>query len=205
MNESRPQSNSRAARITILAGSVAVWLAAVTTGFLWLLDYSMTPGPAGTTPERWPSDTAITRTPGTPTLLMFAHPLCPCSRASVGELDDLLRRAGPMTAHVLMLELPEAGPEWEDRSLGEAAAAIRGVSVTADRDGVEARRFGASTSGHVIIYSAEGRLLFSGGITGARGHVGDNVGLQRAIASLRADGPTCGTSPVFGCCLRGPQ
>jgi hypothetical protein len=79
------------------------------------------------------------------------------------------------------------------------------VRVAPDRNGVEARRFGAGTSGHVVIYGGDGRLLFSGGITGARGHVGDNVGLERAIASLRADSPTCARSPVFGCLLGEPR
>ena len=50
-----------------------------------------------------------------------------------------------------------------------------------DDDGAEARRFGAETSGQTLLYDARGALAFSGGITGARGHAGDNAGR----ASLR--------------------
>jgi hypothetical protein len=198
-------SPRRAAKACLLVASVALWTACVGAGFLWLLDYSMTPGRAGATPTSWPAESRIQRVAGSPTLVMFAHPLCPCSRASVAELADLLRRTGPMTAHVLMLAPDGAGPEWADRTLWDAAAEIKGVTVSADENGAEARRFGAATSGHVVIYSAEGRLVFSGGITAARGHVGDNLGLERAVASLRADGATCGSSPVFGCGLREPR
>jgi hypothetical protein len=188
--------------MAILVAAVAVWLGAVAAGFLWLLDYSMTPGVRGPTPAVWPADSAIERASGTPTLVMFAHPLCPCSRASLSELGELLRKAGPMAAHVLMLAPHDAGSDWKDPGLREAAAAIPHVRVAADDDGVEARRFGATTSGHVVIYGRDGRLLFSGGITAARGHLGDNLGLQRALAALGAGAPTCVESPVFGCSLK---
>ena len=38
------------------------------------------------------------------------------------------------------------------------------------------QRFGAETSGQTLLYDRDGRLLFSGGTTGSRGHDGDNAG-----------------------------
>ena len=56
-----------------------------------------------------------------------------------------------------------------------SAAAIPGVTVHVDHDGGEARRFGAETSGFVVLYDAHGELLFAGGITTGRGQAGDNA------------------------------
>ena len=53
-----------------------------------------------------------------------------------------------------------------------------------DDDGAEARRFGAETSGQTLLYDEHGALLFSGGITGARGHAGDNAGRASLVALL---------------------
>jgi hypothetical protein len=70
-----------------------------------------------------------------------------------------------------------------------------------DVDGLEARSFGAATSGQTLLYDKRGALLFSGGITGARAHQGDNVG-RRSLVALLNGGPNerPGTS-VFGCSL----
>ena len=87
------------------------------------------------------------------------------------------------------------------------ASSIPGVEVREDVDGVEAARFGAETSGEVVLYSPRGRLLFRGGITGVRGHEGDNLGLQRLIAALSsASSPPAAVaeSQVFGCALKDP-
>jgi len=76
--------------------------------------------------------------------------------------------------------------------------------VLTDEDGIEARSFGAVTSGQALLYSAQGRLLFSGGITESRGHSGDNAG-RSAIESLVMNGSeglrTPASTPVYGCPL----
>jgi hypothetical protein len=61
-------------------------------------------------------------------------------------------------------------------------------------------RFGALTSGHTVVYDPSGRLLFSGGITSARGHAGENMGSELILAQLaRKTNPQ--THAVFGCPL----
>ena len=82
------------------------------------------------------------------------------------------------------------------------ASAIRGGTTVRDDDGVEASRFRAVTSGVTALYDAQGRLLFSGGLTSARGHEGDSFGVRR-ISSLLLDGKADRPdAPVFGCALR---
>jgi hypothetical protein len=75
------------------------------------------------------------------------------------------------------------------------------VTVIFDQDAVEAKRFGAATSGQVMLYTASGDLAFRGGITGLRGHPGDNVGRQRLWAALEGRPPDRCDSLVFGCAL----
>ena len=74
-----------------------------------------------------------------------------------------------------------------------------------DVEKYEARLFEARTSGHVVLYDAGGRLLFSGGITRARGHVGDNYGRQQVSSLLRNHTVRVADGPVFGCPLEDPQ
>ena len=55
---------------------------------------------------------------------------------------------------------------------------------------------------HADVCDADGRLVFSGGITVARGHSGDNAG-RSALAALLTDGTAATTkTAVFGCFLR---
>jgi hypothetical protein len=90
---------------------------------------------------------------------------------------------------------------WEQTDLWRQAAALPGVTVVRDDEGLEAQHFGAATSGQTLLYDERGTLVFSGGITGARAHAGDNVGRQTLVALLnRQPAMRRGTS-VFGCPL----
>jgi glyoxylase-like metal-dependent hydrolase (beta-lactamase superfamily II) len=133
---------------------------------------------------------------------MFVHPRCPCSRASLAELREIMAQAnGRLNAFVLFLRPQGTADVWEHTATWAAAQDIPGVAVRVDRDGAEAARFGAATSGHTVLYNAEGRLLFAGGITAARGHVGDNSGRQSVLALL--DNKSAAPAHlVYGCRLR---
>ena len=64
-----------------------------------------------------------------------------------------------------------------------------------------ARQFGVQTSGHTLVYGPDGSLLFSGGITGSRGHLGDNrsfAAVSRIITNHSIQLART-TAPVFGC------
>lgn len=104
-------------------------------------------------------------------------------------------------AYVLFLKPAGFNDNWEKTDIWQSAAGIPGVKPIIDYDGVEAGRFHGTTSGQTFLYDAEGRLLFSGGITIARGHAGDNAG-RSAIVSLVNTGTAGQTeTPVFGCPL----
>ncbi|MDP9115261.1 MAG: RedB protein, partial [Acidobacteriota bacterium] len=78
---------------------------------------------------------------------------------------------------------------------------LENVTVSWDDGGAEAKRFGATTSGSVLLYSSKGELLFAGGVTASRGHVGENFGLSRLQAALQTGHPDDLLSPIFGCGL----
>jgi hypothetical protein len=180
----------------------AAWIAALSLGLGALLKYESAPGRIGPVPSSWPADSKIQLAATGETLVMLAHPHCPCTRASMNELAQIMARVqGKVRAHVLFLKPHNSGADWDDTDLRRSAAQIPGVTILSDVDGVEARRFGAETSGHTLLFNSAGRLLFSGGITASRGHAGDNAG-ESAIVSL-VDNHTGDRAKtfVFGCSL----
>jgi hypothetical protein len=193
---------SRLASRVFLASAGVLWLAAVVLGFVVMLRDQANAGPPASPPALWPQDCGLARSAKQPTLLVFAHPQCPCTRATIGELDRIAARCvGRMHIAVLFLSLPELGDAWNHSATWEAASAIPGVEVRADRDGALARRFGVVTSGQALLYDAAGKLVFQGGVTAARGHAGDNLGEDSVVALATGQPPERCASSVFGCRL----
>ena len=185
---------------------LAVWLVVVLGGMFALAVYKSAPGEAAPAPERWPVSSKLPRVSGIPTLVMMSHPRCPCTRASITELELLMSRFGSrLTAYVLFVEPEGVEDSWSHTDLWQSASRIRQAHVIRDRDGVEAARFSALTSGQVVLYDDNGNLQFTGGITGVRGHVGDNLGLQRLMSILGGSPVDRADSPVFGCPLHEPE
>jgi hypothetical protein len=206
-------------RSLLVGFGLVCWLVVVVAGFAWLWHYKSIPGAAGAAPEQWPAASQLPRADDRPTLVMLTHPKCDCTRASLSELRQVMSRfSDRVAAHVLLVRPPDSPASWvSSASVNWAlASSIPGVDVREDIDGVEAARFGAETSGEVVLYSPQGRLLFRGGITGVRGHEGDNLGLQRLTAALATPpaqivGQVPGQVPgriaesqVFGCALKDP-
>ncbi|MDQ3813533.1 MAG: RedB protein [Armatimonadota bacterium] len=189
----------------VLITSGIVWLLAVVAGLGVMLNYENSPGVAATAPVQWPTNSRIRLAPDRPTLVMLAHPRCPCTRASIGELALLMARCqGKVTAYVLFLKPAGTASDWAKTDLWQSAAAIPGVQVVRDDGGVEARRFGVETSGQTMLFDSAGRLLFSGGITAARGHSGDNAGRSVIVSLLTTGMAERHQTFVFGCSLRDP-
>lgn len=193
----------RSWRTSLIWGVAAtLWGVVVVGGFAYLGKYKAMPGP-GRDAEvgmTWPIESALIRRNNRATLVMFVHPQCGCSRASISELGKLMTQIqSQVVAHVVFLKLP--GTDWEDSDNWRAASAIAGVTTTWDQGGREASRFGARTSGQTMLYDRSGRLAFSGGITPSRGHEGDNLGSYEILALVRGRTELGAQSRVFGCAL----
>ena len=191
-------------RIVWIVGGL-VWLGTAAVGLAWMANYANRPGAAADAPVLWPATTIIQRDSHRPTLVMLAHPQCDCTRASLAELAELVARATQRPKTFIVFIHPDGvGDEWEKTDLWRSAKQIPDVTVVRDEDGREARRFGGETSGQTLLYDSGGRLVFSGGATIARGHLGDNPGVTAILDLLEGRPPSRTTTPVFGCSLLGP-
>src|SRR5688572_4764193 len=184
----------------ILLLSLISWLSLVGVG-LWLIwGYQNTPGIAAAPPLQWPTHSLMKPAQDQATLVMLAHPHCPCTRASIGELASIMAHSqGRLSAYVLFVKPAGFSDDWEKTDLWQSASNIPGVKVIPDGEGNEARLFHAATSGQTVLYDRDGRLLFSGGITGSRGHFGDNAGQAAVVSFVNSEVPDQTETLVFGC------
>lgn len=189
-------------RKSLLILGVSAWLAAVGLGFAGLAMHEARSGREARAGETWPSDSALPRSQGKSTLLVFLHPHCPCSQATVGELAALLADC-PSEAQVCVVFYRPAGfaEGWERSSLWSQAEALRGVQLVCDADEVERERFGVFTSGQVLLYDSDGRLRYQGGLTRGRGVTGNSRGRDTLAATLLGHTTALSQAPVFGCPL----
>jgi len=189
-----------------IAAIAGVWLAAVAYGQRALLNYDFAAAPPANAPKQWPAQSTLPRSAGLPTIVMVAHPHCPCTRATIEELAIIMARLhGRATADVVFVHPHGFSEAWEKTDLWQSAARNPGVSVFSDLDSVEASRFGAVASGQTMLFATDGKLLFSGGIVPFRGHAGDNPG-RTAIVSLVSTGSAqVQTTSVYGCSLHDPE
>lgn len=178
-----------------------------------MMAYEFTPGRLGARRITWPTDVSAafpSRVPGKTTVVAFLHPRCVCSRAT---LTQLLRavNAYPQADVIagVFTPLDAAGQKsWEE---GEYVRTIRAALPQAklvfDRGGHDAQRFGAYTSGTVLVYDAHGREIFRGGITNRRGGEEKNPGIDQLISTLASgSSQQHQATPVYGCpILSAPQ
>jgi hypothetical protein len=203
------RSNSR--RLLLLC---VAWLVCVASSFTALALYKAAPSEFGRTPLAYPSDSSVKRTPQRAAMIMFIHPRCACSRASLTELGRVMasyRGALGVDVTVMVRSEAVADEALERAPLVAQARALQGAQVRFDVAGVEAMRFAAETSGHTVLYAADGSLRFSGGLTNSRGHEGPSLGhayLASALSEANESASKAGqqslerrAAPVFGCGL----
>lgn len=182
--------------------AAALWLSCAGVGLYFVWAYDNAPGVAANAPAAWPERTSLVRADDRPTLVLLAHPQCDCTRATLGELAEVLARTSqPPKTYVLFLRPTLFNAGWEQTSLWQTARSLPNVTVLRDDDGAEAKRFGAETSGQTLLYDERGKLAFSGGITGSRGHAGDNSGRASLLALINRNEVDRRGSNVFGCPL----
>jgi hypothetical protein len=201
--------SDREARRRAIACCAGLWLIAAAAGLGALASYAARPGGADPSPLTWPSASSIQRQPGHWTLLLFLHPRCPCSRATLAELERLQAKTGErLDIQLAFLAPADNDSGFVDSDLWRRARALPDVIPVRDPGGRECRRFGARTSGEALLYDPAGRLAYRGGITPARGHEGDNAGsdailhlVNRNTLTLPAEAIS---GPAFGCPLQSP-
>jgi hypothetical protein len=135
-------------------------------------------------------------------IVVFAHPGCPCTRATVAELAEVLADC-PADASAAVVFVTAGLPDDVVSNSDTVAAArqTNNVIVVLDDDAQIAARYGATVSGETFAFNAAGRRIFHGGITAARGHRGTSGGRELLEQAIRNPAADTGEAPVFGCRL----
>ena len=206
-SESQADTLSAAWRRSALkAICFGLWGLAVAGGSLYSFTYQMTPQKTLRADTQWPGSSICELSENQSTLVMFVHPRCPCSRASLNELAVLLTRCrSRIAAHVMFVRPDSYDDDWARTDLWSSASSIPGVDPHIDGGGAERQKFGARVSGEVFLYDTSGMLIFHGGITAGRGHAGDNEGRAAIESILLRGSEQTTTAPAFGCSLVSPD
>lgn len=186
--------------------AVATWLLLCSAGYGLLMVHGVTPGAVGPTLETLPKELQerLRATAGPTLVLLCAHPQCPCLPSSLGELRAALTSRPDAQVRLLVYTPTNPTANWSTAAAAALRDALPNAQVVADPDGTMAWALGARTSGHVFVYD-RGHLRFSGGVTGGRGHHGDNAGRRSLARVLENPEAESATPAVFGCPLRADE
>jgi len=176
-------------------GSGLLWLGSVVAAIFGWERYDATPGRMAPRVV----DSVTTHSTGW-NLTVYAHPRCPCLRASFPVLRSLKGHYPHLTVRVVFVRPLDTPDGWEFGEAWDEATRISGTTVTCDPDGGEARRAGAETSGCAVLTDPNGRVVFRGGLTQGRGRVGDSDG-RRAVSGWVQGEPSAASVAVYGCPL----
>src|SRR5258708_3864203 len=92
-------------KMSFLIGLSVIWLLAAGWAMKKIEDYKMTPGQKATPLLLWPVKSKIPRNAHQSTLVLFVHPHCPCTRATISELARLMTTLqGKLSAYVLFIQ-----------------------------------------------------------------------------------------------------
>lgn len=188
---------------------VATWLGMLGTGLGLLIHHGNVAGAVGRVAPRLAPElaNALQWAQTRPLLVLCAHPQCPCLDSTLGELQRAVA-SRPLDLCVVTF-VPTVPPaSWDPAAVDALHRALPEARHLTDPDGSLATRLGAATSGHVLLYDTTGGLRFSGGVTGGRGHRGDNAAvrtLAQVLGDLGRSGADSATTAVFGCPLRADE
>lgn len=198
----------RSGRRLLHLAVLTAWLGCIAAVMHWGLHFQYQAPPLQPSQGQWPTSSQLPRG-NAGTIIMFLHPHCPCSKASLHELLMLDTKLRPgIAVSCVFCQAPEESADYI-RSTGLWREVAKGANLHATIDsGAETSLFHPRISGEIFAYDAAGTLVYHGGITPSRGHVGDNLGAERLLARLNED--SAGTQPpdifpAFGCALGSPE
>lgn len=206
----RPRPVTRIARLNrptasllVIATAICVLSAIAGVGTMWTYASSVAPNAAA--PRHWPDGTTFERATDRATLVLFLHPQCACSRASIEQVGDAVREARTRPQlEVFVYRVAAESDDWARTDLWRAAEALPGARVRIDEDGRIAAAFGVRVSGTALLFASDGTLQFEGGITASRGFAGPNAGVEALTARLAGHSATVTRAPALGCLLSTP-
>ena len=180
---------------------LALWGLLIATGLLWMTAFSMSPGLEADPLLERPAQSMVFFSEDVPTLVLFLHPRCPCTQPTMGALKKLISRKHDMVVQPVFYLPGTMEDSWARADYWDRVIALGAHQPMIDVDGAFAKKFHVTTSGHAILFSVDGSVLYSGGITGGRVHEGDNMGLtklNRVLDGVPVEDPRF---PVYGCSI----
>lgn len=139
-----------------------------------------------------------------PWLVMTVHPECACTELAMASLAESLRdQQVRVSVYVAMPETATPAQRQQCRDVWQVYREYSGQMQVCQVTPAAMQAAGAYTSGEVWVYGPHGQQWFRGGVTPARGHVGNCLGLQSVIVALRTS-MAQSSAPVFGCALGTP-
>lgn len=188
----------RSARMPFLFG---LWLTLLCFGIFISLEYEKTPARVVQAVGPIPSSLSTLPSPAKEfQLLMFAHPKCACTKASLSELARFMYVNNTVETRIYFI-VPRSYGSWKDSETVKIASKIPGVAVSVDYDGAIAKSYQAVASGECFLFDRKSNLLFHGGITQSRGHEGANAGLDQISSIVRKNTQLTAHNAVYGCAL----
>lgn len=174
-----------------------LWLGSVVIALSVMFLYGAKAGKQAEAPPTWPNE--LER--GSEfTLALFAHPRCPCTKASLRQLERLMEKPNPkLKVYVIFVKPPNTEPDFHEAELWRLSQNLP-VTTLIDASGQLSEAFGAYTSGQTLLYNRQGKLEFAGGLTAWRGHEGDSIGLEALECSF-AQQASVDSAEVYGCPL----
>lgn len=187
----------------LLLGAAVLWLGAAAGGAVCIFAYASRPAPRSEVAQIWPEQLGLARHADGFSLVIAVHPRCPCTRASVSELNKLMLAWNGRVQTIALVAKPFELPDlWSESDVTARLREIPHLQVVRDLGGQKARAFGATSSGHTLLYDRSGRLVFDGGLTAFRGHEGPSVGTAMLKELVAGGSVASAHSKVFGCSLK---
>jgi len=187
-----------------IAAGTGIWIVGISIGMWQLVAYSTTPGPTTEVRAVWPQQSTLQLETESHTLLVFMHPRCPCSRATLNSMARVLASAEVEVVPKFIFGCPSTeSATWAQTDLWTFAEGL-GQPIL-DWDSAESQLFGAVTSGHVMLFAPTGELVFSGGVTIGRGHEGDAIGKCALSEALRGKNAANDRFQIYGCPIMSTQ
>lgn len=194
---------------SICITALVILPAAIALGGWLLADYSYRPGATGQAIVRLNDKEKIELFGNAEdysreqqSLVLFYHPHCPCTQSAIRCLERIYHRMSRQPRLVAFVYCPvDSSASWMDTSLTRYIKTIADVKFIPDPGGEACRRYGVTTSGHLLLFDSQDRLAFSGGITPGRGHEGDSLSSVDLLQRCSEDAVSrpANSWPVYGC------
>ena len=135
--QSKNRPNRNAYRLLI-----ANWAIGLVSGFSLIVSHNFATGNVSSAPIEWPDGINLESDANHPTLLVFIHPQCPCSSATIGELERLLADVNQQVKCTILMVCPsDHVDQWMKSKNTERSKSIEGVQIVVDVDGTTAAKF----------------------------------------------------------------